>query len=282
MLIVDLSNLVFGVMSDYHRTTGAQCDMSLMRNLILRRLKSMKSSLSKFSDEIVIACDSRVGYWRKEIFPYYKGNRSTEGSTMDWGLLYECFDQFKQELRENFPVKVVEVPKAEADDIMAVLASRYGSHLPICIYSSDKDLLQIQNFAKNVKQFSMAKNKFITPQSEKYSLFEHVVKAGDDGIPNILSDPDTFMVEGKRQKPMMKKKLEEWRKYGIEEPERFCTPAMLERFQMNRKLVDLSCIPDDLQMKIVDAYDEAKPAMGKVFSYMTAHRLKQLMKEGGF
>lgn len=283
MLIIDISNLVFGTISDFHRATGEQCDMRLFRHLVINKLKKVKETLSKYSsNEIVIACDSRTGYWRKEVFPYYKADRSKDGSTLDWKRVYECFDQFKQELREYFPVKVIEVDKAEADDIMSVLARRYGANTPVCIWSSDKDLLQIQHMTKGVKQWSSSKNKFITPTTEKYDLFEHIVRAGDDGIPNILSDPDTFVTPNKRQKQLRQVKVNEWKNYGIYEPEKFCDSKMLERFQTNRALIDLNCIPDDIQTKIVEAYEAAVPARGGMFTYLTANRLSQILKEGGF
>ena len=44
-----------------------------------------------------------------------------------------------------------------------------------------------------------------------HSLWEKLIK-GDtgDGVPNILSD-DTFVVEGKRQRPISTKKMELWK-----------------------------------------------------------------------
>lgn len=279
-----MSNLTFGTISDFHRLSGDQPDMAGFRHLVTNKLKTVRDKLKAYSDETVICLDSTTGYWRTDVFPHYKGDRNRSDDTLDWKNVFKCFDEYKKELKEFFPVKVVEVDKAEGDDIIAVLAKRYSVHKPVCIYSSDKDLLQIQNDTNGkVKQFSMSKNGFITPANSNYDLFEHIVRAGDDGIPNILSDEDTFITPGKRQKPMYAKKVQEWKQYGIYEPERFCTDVtMLERFKRNQILVDLNMIPQDIQDQIVEAYEAAEPNSGKMFTYLQANRLNQILRLGGF
>jgi len=42
----------------------------------------------------------------------------------------------------------------------------------------------------------------------------HIVKAGDDGIPNILSNDDVFL-KGERQKPVSSKRLQEFIENGF-------------------------------------------------------------------
>ncbi len=287
MLIIDMSNLVFSQVLDFHAKTKEQVDMHVVRNLSIDRMKNLKSKLKEYSDEIVLAFDSRH-YWRKDIFPYYKGKRKEgrDKSTFDWNAFFPMYDQFKQELRDYFPVKCIEVHGAEADDIMAVLSSRFGPHMPVCISTSDNDMIQIQqHVCPNVKQWSPWHKKFLTPKNSDYDLFEHIC-TGDagDGVPNILSDDDTFMAEPKkRQKPLRKDRLAEWKKHGINGPEYFCLDAaMLDRFHRNRNLIDLRLIPEDLAAKIVEEYENAVPNTGKMFTYLTANRLTKVLKEGGF
>lgn len=286
MIIVDMSNLVFSQVLDFHQKTKEQVDMHVIRNLCIDRLKTHKEKLKEFGPEMVLAFDSRH-YWRKDIFPQYKGKRKEgrDKSTFDWNAFFPMYDQFKQELREFFPVKCIEVHGAEADDLMAVLASRYGPHMPVCLVTSDNDMIQIQqHMCEKVKQWSPWHKKFLTPKNAEYDLFEHIC-TGDagDGVPNILSDDDTFMTEGKRQKPLRKTKIADWSKYGITGPEYFCPDAAsLEKFTRNRKLIDLRCIPETLSTKIVESYEEAKAPSGKMFTYLTANRLTKILKEGGF
>jgi hypothetical protein len=57
---------------------------------------------------------------------------------------------------------------------------------------------------------------------------------------------------------------------------------MLERFNRNRTLVDLRMIPEEIQSSIVEAYEESKPNVGKMYDYLMANRLTKILKEGGF
>lgn len=284
MVIIDMSNLVFSQVLDFHSKTKEQVDIKVVRNLTLDKMISVKRKTLKYADEIVCAFDSRH-YWRKDFFPYYKGKRKAarDDSTFDWQSFFKIYDEFKEEIKEFFPVKFIEVHGAEADDIMAVLSQMYGPTGNVCLVTSDKDMIQIQHLCPSVKQWSPWHSKFLTPRNSKYSLFEHVVK-GDagDGIPNILSEDDTFMVDGKRQKAIFKKKLEEWSTYGINQPELFCPDAAtLDRFVRNKRLVDLREIPEELTKKIVEEYNNAVIPRGKMFTYLTANRMTRILKEGG-
>lgn len=282
-----MSNIVFSQVLDFHAKTKEQVDIHVVRNLCIGKMKDLKLKLKDYADDIVLAFDSRH-YWRKDIFPYYKGKRKEgrDKSTFDWTAFFPMYDQFKLELREFFPVKCIEVQGAEADDIMAVLSSRYGPHTPVCIVTSDNDMIQVQqHVCSQVKQWSPWHRKFLTPKNAEYDLFTHICN-GDagDGVPNILSDDDTFMADPKkRQKPLKKDKVKEWAKHGITGPEYFCPNAeALDRFHRNRNLIDLRLIPEDLAAKIVDAYETAVPNSGKMFTYLTANRLSKILKEGGF
>lgn len=287
MICIDMSNLVFSQVLDFHAKTKEQVDMHVVRNLCIDKMKSHKAKLGKeFGPEMVLMFDSRH-YWRKDIFPYYKGKRKEgrDKSTFDWSAFFPMYDQFKQELREYFPVKCLEVDGAEADDLMGVLAPRYAPHTPVCLVTSDGDMLQLQHQNASIKQWSPWHKKFLTPKNTDYDLFEHICQ-GDtgDGVPNILSDDDTFMADPKkRQKSLRKDKLAEWKKHGINGAEYFCPNAeALDRFTRNRKLIDLRCIPDELTTKIVESYEAAVAPTGKMFNYLTANRLTKILKEGGF
>lgn len=285
LLLVDMSNLVFSTILDYHARTKESMDISLIRNLVLDRLIHHKNRLRQY-DEIVLCFDGRR-YWRRDIFPHYKGKRreQREKDSFDWDGFFPLYNDFKQELKENFPVKCLEVEGAEADDLIATLCKVYGPHRDICILSSDKDFIQIQqHICPRIKQWSLFHAKFLTPKNAKYDLLEHIVKGDtDDGVPNILSDGDTFMDPDKRQKPVRATWLAECSKHGLAQPEKFCkTFEMLANFRRNQRLIDLRFIPEELMSKIVDAYGEAVAVKGKVFDYYVRNRLTRLLSNGAF
>lgn len=287
MILFDLSNIVFSTVLDFWQTTKTQPDIGMMRHLILNKLIAEKKKLSKFADEIVFCFDGAHS-WRKKFAPSYKGKRALEreASDFDWTDFFKNYNQIKDEFREYFPVKCIEIESVEADDIMAILAMRYGNSKDVVIVSADKDMIQVQQvICDKVKQYSPYHGKFLKPDGKKtYDLFEHVVR-GDpgDGVPNILSDEDTFMDEKKRQKAMKATDVDKWRVHGLNNPEMFCKDAkMMERFEQNRKVIDFRMIPDDLANKIVEAYNAAEPVRGKMHTYLTGNRLTKIMIAGGW
>ena len=71
--------------------------------------------------------------------------------------MYDKLNLLKSELAEWFPYKLIQVDKAEADDIIAVLVDFLGERT--LILSSDKDFVQLHNF--NVRQYSPIQKKFV-------------------------------------------------------------------------------------------------------------------------
>lgn len=286
MILIDFSQIVISDAVDYHTQTRDQIDIGLLRHLSLNKILNIREKLQKYSDEVVICIDGR-DYWRKRLFPQYKQNRkkAQKKDSFDWKSFHEAFNQLKAEFKENLPYKVLEVETAEADDLMAVLARTFGPSRDVVIVSSDKDLLQIQlNHCDRVKQYSPFHKKFITADVVGYDFFTHVIKGDEgDGVPNIFSEDDTFLVEGKRQKPVSTAKLTEWRKFGLSQPEQYCRSVEdLQRFKRNVTLIDLTQIPEELSQTILDSYHSLKSDKSKIFNYLVTNRLKKIMERGNF
>lgn len=288
MLLIDFSQLVISAAQRWAAKDKTPIDMDLMRRLTLDSILDMKEKHKAYAEEIVLCMDARH-YWRRDVFPHYKGKRKKnrakqqEAGSFDWATFYKHFDQMKQELRENFSMRCIEVDKAEADDVIATLCLVWAPHRDICIVSSDTDFVQIQqNISPKIKQWSNAVKKYITPANQEYDLFEHVVRGdADDGVPNILSEDDTFMNDEKRQTPIRATSVQSWAHFGLASPDKFCNSLeMLERFERNRKLIDLRCIPQEVVKSIVDVYNNTIPVTGKQFNYMIKNRLHRLMDRG--
>jgi 5'-3' exonuclease len=258
-------------------------DESLVRHMVLNSLRMYRSRFGEKYGELVLCYDSKK-YWRREYFPNYKSNRKKdrEKSGLDWNLIFETLNNIRDEIRDNFPYKVLDVEGAEADDCIATVVD-YISKTPtsfekVLILSGDKDFIQLQkhNF---VKQFSPVLKKFVNGQDPHLYIREHILK-GDrsDGVPNFLSADDTFVNE-LRQKPLAKKKIATWVEL---DPADFCTEEMLRNYQRNKTLIDLECIPSELKEKILISY--LKPAIGdrsKLLNYFIQKRLKNLMDDIG-
>lgn len=285
-LLLDFSQIVISAAVDYHVQTKSQVSLDLLRHISLNNILSYKKKFRLDLSDLIICCDGR-DYWRKVIFPLYKQNRKKDHdkSKFDWKIFFENFNQIKSELVVDLPFKVVEVRGCEADDVIAVLCQYFCPHeSKVIVVSSDKDLLQIQdNLCRKVQQWSPFHKKFITTTSNKYSLFEHIVRGDSgDGIPNIASDDDVFMVDGKRSKPIKATSIMQWEAQGgIAFPEKFClSENMLDRFKRNAQLIDLREIPKDLVKGIVDQYSSYQPSNKGVFDYLVKHRLKKILELG--
>jgi 5'-3' exonuclease len=230
---------------------------------------------------MVIACDSK-NVWRREIFPNYKAGRKAnrEKSEHDWDSIFSMLHDIKNEIRTFLPYKVIEIETAEADDIIATLVKRNKRIVApnhkrnVLILSGDKDFIQLHS--PNVRQYNPVLNKFVG-KGENPSLYikEHILK-GDrsDGVPNVLSDDNVF-VESRRQRPLSKKKINSW----VEEVFMTFTEEEQKNYDRNRKLIDLSCIPHELEEKINNEFLNVKVASrDKILGYFINKKLKTLIE----
>jgi len=284
MILVDMNQVtISNLMMQIGSKRKNDVDENLVRHMVLNSLRMYRSRFGEEYGELVLCYDSKK-YWRRDYFPNYKSNRKKdrEASGLDWNLIFETLNNIRDEIRDNFPYKVLEVEGAEADDCIATIVE-YVSTTPnafekVLVLSGDKDFIQLQKHSF-VKQYSPVLKKFVNGQDPRLYIKEHILK-GDrsDGIPNFLSSDNTF-VDELRQKPLAKKKLETWVDL---EPEDFCTEEMMRNYQRNKTLIDLDCIPSDLKVTILEEYQ--KPPKGersKLLNYFIQKRLRNLMNDIG-
>jgi len=181
------------------------------------------------------------------------------------------------------PYKILQIPRAEADDVIASLCHEYGKTMRnagenIMIVSGDKDFAQLQKYA-NVYQYAPIQKKNITVDNPERFLREHIM-LGDrgDGVPNFLSDDDTF-VSDKRQKPIMRKKLDEW---SVLDPTIFCDDEMLRNYRRNEELINLDKIPKAIQQEVITQFTTQTPSpRSKILNYFIRYRLSNLTEHIG-
>ena len=293
MILVDYSQVALAAILTFQRELkGTESEVkNLIRHVTLSTIKSYKKKYGKDHGEMVICCDGRK-YWRKEYFEHYKASRkkNRDASDLDWKLIFDTLSEMREDLRNYFPYRVIHVDRAEADDVIAVMAKYLQDNLliqeglveepqKILILSSDKDFKQLQLYP-TVKQWSPMQKKYITASKQEIRDFmvEHIVK-GDtgDGIPNIFSKDDVFVI-GERQKVCSAKRLAEF----IENGEAACRNDEEKRnYARNQALVDFSFIPDDVQQSIIDAYLNTKPNNDKmkIMNYLMENRCRLLLDE---
>ncbi len=275
MILLDFSQTMIGSFMAMGKG-NVVVEEDLLRHTVLNTIRQYKQTHRHIYDSgmggLVICCDSAKN-WRKDSFPEYKANRKKkrEDDTTDWKSLFQFLDEMIEDLRNYFPYKVMRVERAEADDIIAVL-NEYVATNPTLIISSDKDFIQLQKY-EGVQQWSPLTKNFVKGDPEA-SLWEKLIK-GDtgDGVPNILSSDDTFITEGKRQRPITTKKLELWK-----EDRSSWTEEMHRNFHRNETMVDLSKTPESIRINITNQYRQQTPKHGRLMEYFVDKRLKNLME----
>ena len=269
------------VMMHLNITKRDSVEPGMVRHMILNSLRMYRQSFFEEYGELVICYDSKH-YWRRDYYPEYKASRkkTRDSSGHDWDDIFEFLNMMKEEIKDNFPYKVLEVYGAEADDIIATLCHELEfDNGKTLILSGDKDFVQLQKY-KNVSQYSPITKKFVNGIDPNEYLYEHILK-GDtgDGVPNVLS-PDNTFVDGLRQKPLSKKKIAEWAGPMCEHV--LPTDEVKRNYQRNKKLIDLTQSPTELFMECKKAYDEAPEGdRSKLLNYFIKNRLQELTNSIG-
>ena len=290
MIVVDYSQTsisTFMAEIGHRKDSSINVNVDLIRHMILNTLRSYRTRFGEQYGELVIACDNRH-YWRRDVFPLYKAGRkqAREDSGLDWSAIFEALAMVREEIDQFMPYPVINITGAEADDVIGTLAEYsqtsntegkiFGDAEPLLIISGDHDFNQLQKFG-NVAQYSPAKKKLVKiKEPAEHVLMEHII-IGDkgDGVPNILSDDDTFVTD-KRQRPIRKTLLAEWKSKS---PEDWITAEMAHGYNRNKMLVDLSMTPQDIKDEIIDCYEgQINKSRQYMFDYFFKYKLTGLMK----
>ena len=272
MIIIDMNQIsLASVMMNMHMTKSDELEEDMIRHMILNSIRMYRTMFKEEYGEVVLTYDSRH-YWRREIFPQYKQNRKKgrENDSKDWDKIFGLLNAIKSEFKEILPYKYVEVYGAEADDIIGTLCKEYQDQKTM-IVSGDKDFIQLQKY-DNVKQYSPILKKYVNGHNPDTYIKTHILKGdSSDGVPNVLS-PDHTFVEGLRQRPLSKKKIEAWIK-----SETGMSDEVKRNYQRNHKLINLDNTPEDLQKSILDTFNEAPYGdRSKILTYFIENKLKEL------
>ena len=276
MIIIDMNQvMISNLMAQIKRDT---LDEKLVRHMVLTSLRSYEKQYVEEYGEVVLAYDSRH-YWRKDVFPYYKQNRKKDRqkSGHDWSSIFEVLNKIRDEIKEYFPYKVIEVHGAEADDVISTLCKNKGPKDRILILSGDKDFIQLQKYP-GVTQYNPITKRPVTNDNPHKYIKEHVMR-GDksDGIPNFLSSDDCI-VQGVRQKPISQKKIAKW---IDQSPNQFCLDTeQMRNYHRNQRLIDFDYVPEEIEQQILDQYNSLNISGKKVpLEYFKEHQLNELMQD---
>ena len=254
-------------------------------------LNSIRKAWRDFNGSHVIFClEGRS--WRKDYYEPYKRNRSdaraaqSETEQEEDRVFWEAFDTFKDFVHEKTNCTVMQHPQLEADDLIAgwVQAHPNDDHV---IISTDSDFGQL--IAPNVKQYNGVSETTITHEGyfddkgnpvidkktnepknapdPEWLLFEKCMRG--DTSDNVFSAYPGVRTKGTKNKVGLTEAFEDKNSKGFSWNNLMLQRwtdhegkehRVLEDYERNRRLIDLSAQPDDIKEIIKSTINEATSA----------------------
>lgn len=278
MILVDLNQvMISNMMMQIGNHQNAQIDENMLRHMILNTLRFNRQKFHKEFGELLITCDDKNN-WRRQVLPFYKAGRkkARDASELDWNAIFTALNNIREELKVYFPYKVIQIESCEADDIIGTIVHKEGTMLstgkPMLVLSGDKDYIKLQKYA-NVKQYDPVRKRWIANSNPEQYQAEHILK-GDagDGVPNLLSANNSFVMSI-RQRPVTQKRIQEWADINKMDSE------VKRNYMRNKALIDLSEVPASIKDIILKEYEaENTKDRSQLLNYFIKNKLRNLME----
>ena len=283
-LLIDTANMFFRARHGAHRASDTWTKIGFALHVTLM---SANKVARKFEpDHVIFALEGRS--WRKDFYPPYKRNRSdaraalTEAEAEEDRLFWDTYDQFTKYLSDSTNCSVIRHAEAEADDVIARFIALHPEDQHTVV-SSDTDFVQL--VSENVNQFNGITDELITldgiidakgrPVMDKktkqpktvpdpeWLLFEKCMRgdASDNvfsafpgvrtrGTKNRIGLQEAFQDRNNKGFAWNNLMLQRWTDHEGQEY------RVLDDYQRNRHLVDLTQQPDAIKTKVDSAIRE--------------------------
>jgi 5'-3' exonuclease len=279
-LLVDTANTFFRARHSAHRQADTWDKLGFAIHVTLASIN--KSWRDQKADHVIFCLEGRS--WRKDFYTPYKANRAvaraalTEKEQEEDQLFWEAFDALKVFIAERTNCTVLQHGELEADDLIAgwIQSHPHDHHT---IISSDTDFHQL--LAENVNQYNGVADELHTIKGifdkkgnavldkktkepkkipdPKFILFEKCMRG--DPTDNIFSAYPGVRTKGTKNKVGLEEAfgdkdkkgyswnnlmLQRWTDHnGLEH-------RVMDDYERNRQLVDLSAQPADIKDKIFE------------------------------
>ena len=254
-------------------------------------LNSIKKAWQDFGGTHVVFClEGRS--WRKDHYKPYKAQRAasraahTEREAEEEKVFWEAFDTFKEFVTEKTNCTVMQHPRLEADDLIAGWIQSHPNDNHVII-STDTDFVQL--IAPNVKQYNGVTETTITDKGyfdkknkpvidkktneakvapdPQWLLFEKCMRG--DTSDNVFSAYPGVREKGTKNKVGLREAygdrdskgyswnnmmLQRWSDHNGQEH------RVLDDYERNRVLIDLSAQPDEIKTIIAETIATATSA----------------------
>ena len=254
-------------------------------------LNSIRKAWQQFNGTHVIFClEGRS--WRKDFYAPYKAQRAearaahTEREADEERVFWEAFDTFKEFVTEKTNCTVLQNPQLEADDLIAgwIQSHPQDNHV---IISTDTDFVQL--IAPNVTQYNGVMEHVITDKgifddkgkaiidkktqepkpapNPEWLLFEKCMRG--DTSDNVFSAYPGVRTKGTSKKVGLTEAFEDRKSKGYNwnnlmlqrwSDHNGVEHRVLEDYERNRRLIDLSHQPDNIKQIITETINTATQA----------------------
>ena len=285
-LIVDTANTFFRARHSASRQSDTWDKLGFAVHVTLSSVN--KAWRDHKADHVVFCLEGRS--WRKDFYEPYKKNRAvarqalTEAQAEEDTLFWEAFDSLKTFLDEKTNCTVMRHSNLEADDLIAgwVQAHPDDEHV---IVSSDTDFHQL--LASNVQQYNGVadelhtlegifdkRGKLVLDKKTKepkqipepqWILFEKCMRG--DSTDNVFSAYPGVRKKGTKNKIGLLEAFEDRNKKGFNwnnlmlqrwTDHNGVEHRVLDDYERNRILVDLTAQPDEVKQQIATTIAEGK------------------------
>ena len=281
-ILVDTANTFFRA----RHVVRGDADIKLGMALHIT-FNSVKKAWQDFGGKHVVFClEGRS--WRKDFYKPYKANRAETRAAMtvkeqeEDKLFWETFDAFKEFIQTKTNCTVLQHPNLEADDLIAGFIQSHPSDDHVII-STDSDFHQL--LAPNVRQYNGVseethtlegifdkKGKLVKDKKTnepkavpdpKWILFEKCIRG--DSSDNVFSAYPGVRVKGTKNKVGLTEAFEDrdkkgwaWNNLMLQRwtDHENVEHRVLDDYNRNVKLIDLSAQPDDIKVKINETIAE--------------------------
>jgi 5'-3' exonuclease len=254
-------------------------------------LNSIRKAWQQFQGTHVIFClEGRS--WRKDYYEPYKRNRAetraalNEREQEEDRVFWEAFDTFKEFITDKTNCTVLQNPQLEADDLIAGWIQSHPDDDHVII-STDTDFVQL--IAPNVRQYNGVMEQTITHEgifddkgkpvidkknkeakpapNPEWLLFEKCMRG--DTSDNVFSAYPGVRTKGTSKKVGLTEAFEDRKTKGFNWNNLMLQRwtdhegrehRVLEDYERNRRLIDLSYQPEHIKEIIADTITEATGA----------------------
>ena len=279
-LIVDTANTFFRARHSAHRASTLEEKVGFAIHVTLASI--YKAWRDQKADHVVICLEGRS--WRKDFYKPYKANRAvaraalTESEQEEDAAFWQAFDDLKTFFVEKSNCTVLRHENLEADDLVAGWIQSHGDDHHT-IVSSDTDFYQL--LADNVNQYNGISDELHTLKGildkkgklvidkktkepkvipdPKWILFEKCMRG--DPTDNVFSAYPGVRTKGSSKKVGLLEAFEDMDRKGYNWNNMMLQRwvdhngdehRVLDDYERNVTLVDLTAQPDDVKAKIAD------------------------------